>query len=270
MSNPLSKPEPWSLVASGYQTDTMPAFGQFCKKAIELADVEPGSEALDVACGPGTLSLILQEKVARVHSIDFSPEMIHLFNATLVEKNIQNIKTKIMDGQKLDFENEQFDRTFSMFGLMFFPDREKGFSEMYRVLKPGGRAVVSSWAPVEESPLMKLLYGAMSAAFPEKAEAKSNLLSLENPNQFKKEMSAAGFHEVNITEFSGYWKITDPEEFLDSMIRGSVPIVMLKNQLDSTVWDEKYKIMLNYLKSNLTNLPQSLPSKSYIAVGTKY
>ncbi|MES0490658.1 MAG: hypothetical protein ABUK01_11730 [Leptospirales bacterium] len=47
MSNPLSQPEPWSQVAQGYQSDTMPAFRQYCEKAIELAGIKPNFEVLE-------------------------------------------------------------------------------------------------------------------------------------------------------------------------------------------------------------------------------
>jgi ubiquinone/menaquinone biosynthesis C-methylase UbiE len=71
-------------------------------------------------------------------------------------RGIANIKTCLMDGQALEFGDNTFDFAYSIFGLMFFPDRLKGFREMHRTLRPGGRAAVTSWAPVEESPLMQL------------------------------------------------------------------------------------------------------------------
>ncbi|MCI0505732.1 MAG: hypothetical protein L0Z73_06425 [Gammaproteobacteria bacterium] len=153
---------------------------------------------------------------------------------------------------------------------MFFPDRVQGFREMYRTLKPGGRAAVTSWAPVSDSPLMQLMFGAMGAAFPKKPEADSSkILNLEDPDNFKREMEQAGFAKVSITHFDGRWTLTDVEEFIDSMVRGNAPIVMLKNQLGEDMWTEKRAIMLEWLKGQIPQVPVTLHSRAYIGVGQK-
>ncbi len=268
--NPLSHPEPWSQVAEGYAAFTSPMFRQYCDRAIDLAQVQPEHLVLDVACGPGTLSLSLQNKAAAIHCIDFSEIMIEELQKNVAQEN--NITTpitaEIMDGQDLSFPNNMFDRAFSMFGLMFFPDRRQGFSELYRVLKPGGVAVVSSWAPLEHSPLMQLMFGAMGEAFPDAAPPKK-VLNLENPDQFQTEMTQAGFQNASISSFDGKWEITHVRDFLDNMIRGSAPIIMLKNQMEPAAWEEKYKIMLAYMNRTLTTLPQTRTSRAYLGVGVK-
>ncbi len=265
--NPLSLSEPWSLVAAGYQEETVPAFRQYCQKAMELADYQPGGKVLDVACGPGTLSLMLADSAAAVTAIDFSDGMLDIFRALASDKT--NIAIHQMDGQKLELLDAEFDFAFSMFGLMFFPDRMAGFSELYRVLKPGGRAAVSSWAPVAESPMMQLMFGSLRAAFPERPEPKTNMLSLENPELFKEEMEKAGFHNVKITAFDGAWLIENAEKFLESMVRGSAPLEMMRKNLPEGVWAEKRKLIQAHLEKQLPPLPVKLASRAFIGTGTK-
>ena len=98
---------------------------------------------LDVAAGPGTLAFIASAAGAHVTAIDFSPDMIDRLRARSVREGVQ-IEARVGDGQALPFDDATFEHAFSMFGLMFFPDRAKGFRELCRVLVPGGRAVVSS------------------------------------------------------------------------------------------------------------------------------
>jgi SAM-dependent methyltransferase len=182
---------------------------------------------------------------------------------------VKNISIFKMDGQKLEFPAADFDFAFSMFGLMFFPDRMAGFSELYRVLKSGGRAAVSSWASVSESPLMRLMFGSLRAAFPERPEPKTNLLSLENPELFKEEMKKAGFQDVKVTAFDGEWRIENAEKFLDSMVRGSAPLEMMRKNLPEGVWPEKRKLIQRYLEENLPDLPAVVHSRAFIGTGTK-
>ncbi len=268
--NPMSAPEPWTLVAEGYVTDTQPLFRQYCEKALELSGYRGAGKVLDVACGPGTLSLLICDHAEEIHGIDFSPGMLECFNREIARRGIGNITTYLMDGQALEFGDNEFDFAFSIFGLMFFPDRMKGFRELHRTLKPGGRAAVTSWAPITESPGMQKMFGALRAAFPKKPESSdTKILNLEDPENFRREMEAAGFNDVAITPFDGYWTVEDVEAFLDSMIRGSAPLVMLKNSLPEEVWAEKRAVMLDYLNDQITELPASLSSRAFIGTGRK-
>jgi ubiquinone/menaquinone biosynthesis C-methylase UbiE len=267
--NPLSLSGPWTLVAEGYQAGTVPAFRQYCQKAIDLVGYKPGGKVIDVACGPGTLSLMLADSAAEIAAIDFSEGMLEIFRRLAAEQKQEKISIWQMDGQKLEFADAAFDYAFSMFGLMFFPDRMAGFTELFRVLKPGGQVAVSSWAPVAESPMMSLMFGSLRAAFPERPEPKTNLLSLENPEFFKEEMQKAGFQNVQITAFDGEWRIENAEKFLDSMVRGSAPLEMMRKNLPDGVWVEKRKLIQAHLEKQLPVLPATLHSRAFIGTGTK-
>lgn len=269
-NNPMSMPEPWSLVAEGYATDTQPVFEQYCRAALQQVGFDGRGNVLDVACGPGTLSLLIHHKATEIHGIDFSSGMLDCFNREIERRGIKNIKTYFMDGQNLDFTDDTFDWAFSIFGLMFFPDRSKGFREIFRTLKTGGRAAITSWAPVADSTAMQMMFGAMGEAFPKKPESNSNkVLTLEDPDNFKRELQQAGFTDVTITSCDGSWQVDDVELFLDSMVRGSAPICLLKNQLGKALWAEKRAIMLEYLKEKFTRLPATLNSRAWIGVGAK-
>lgn len=268
--NPMSRPDPWSLVAEGYVTDTRPVFGQYCEEAVKLSGLSHADRVLDVACGPGTLSLRIHHNVKEIDAIDFSQGMLDCFNRDIADQGISNIRTHLMDGQQLEFEDNSFDFAFSIFGLMFFPDRMKGFSEVYRTLKPGGCAVVSSWAPVAESSAMTLMFGAIQKAFPRKSEADNEkILNLEDPDNFRHEMEHGGFTNVSVTPFDGYWDISSTRDFYDSMERGSAPIAMMKNRMSPEDWAVKREIMVTHINEQVPELPARLNARAFIARGYK-
>ena len=267
--NLLSTVTPWNVVAEGYAETTMNMFRSYVEKALVLAEVSKSSAILDVACGPGTLPLLASDKVKSVHAIDFSEAMIDLFKQAVNAKGLDNIDIHCGDGQELPFPDEMFDVAFSMFGLMFFPDRVKGYNEIYRTLKPGGKVIISSWAPVADSSAMQIMFGALKAMKPEIPDPQTNIESLENPEFFKNELENAGFREVKIIPATGDYPIEDLAAFWKDMVRGSAPIVMMKQGMSAAEWEEKERIAIAYLRENLTTLPTVLTSKAWLGYGVK-
>ncbi|MDH3976183.1 MAG: class I SAM-dependent methyltransferase [Deltaproteobacteria bacterium] len=267
--NMLSTIPPWDAVAGGYAETTMKVFERYNEKALELAELTDKCRILDVACGPGTLALAAADKVHSVHAIDFSRSMIAIFRETVKDKGLGNIEIRCGDAQDLPFDDESFDVAFSMFGLMFFPDRTKGYSEIYRTLKPGGKVIISSWAPISQSPAMQTMFGAVRAIKPEMPEPQTDVESLENPEFFGKELESAGFKDVEIHPVTMDFPVNSIDEFWRDMVRGSAPLVMLKNSMSEEDWQEKEREALEYLDKTLTNIPASLTSDAWLGCGRK-
>ncbi len=199
-ANPLSASEPWNLVADGYAETTMLMFEQYAEEAIAASHLKPGATVLDVACGPGTLALKLAPQAGKVHGIDFSESMLNVFRDKIAQAGHEHIELHCGDAQALPYADETFDAAFSLFGLMFFPDRPKGFAEIYRTLKPGGSVAITSWAPVDRSPAMMTMFGALRAMNPNLPQPQRSVTTLENPERFKQEMIDAGFRNVEIRQ----------------------------------------------------------------------
>src|SRR5262249_57690307 len=79
---------------------------------------------------------------------------------------VANVETALMDAGALTFADATFDAAYCIFGFMFFPNRARAFGELLRVLKPGARAVIATWAPIDKRPMMKVAFDAMAEALP--------------------------------------------------------------------------------------------------------
>ena len=268
-ANPLSANEPWNLVADGYAETTMIVFEQFADEAIAASKLKPGATVLDVACGPGTLALRLAQTAGKVHGIDFSEAMLAVFNNKIAAAGLRNIELHCGDAQALPYADETFDAAFSLFGLMFFPDRGKGFKEIHRTLKPGGSVAITSWAPVDQSPAMQTMFGALRAIKPDLPQPQRSVTTLENPDVFRQEMIDAGFRNVEIRSVTKPFPVTTIPEFWNDMVRGSAPLMMMKKAMGETVWREKEKLALDYLKERLADKPAELTSDAWLGVGIR-
>ncbi|MDD5056332.1 MAG: methyltransferase domain-containing protein [Sideroxydans sp.] len=268
--NLLSAIEPWDLVADGYAETTMIAFEQFADEAIAASKLKPGATVLDVACGPGTLALKLAHHAAKIHGIDFSESMLAVFRRKIEQAGHRNIELHCGDAQTLPYPDAMFDAAFSLFGLMFFPDRKKGFAEIHRTLKPGGSIAVTSWAPVDRSSAMQTMFGALRAINPDLPQPQRSVTTLENPDVFKQEMLDAGFRNVEIHSVcKAAFPVNSIAEFWQDMVKGSAPITMMKKSMDEAIWREKEKLAIRYLEETLTTLPTKLSSEAWLGVGVK-
>jgi ubiquinone/menaquinone biosynthesis C-methylase UbiE len=265
---PLSTNEAWNLVAEGYAAEAPVMMGYFAQRAVELAGPAQAARVLDVAAGSGVLTLAVAALVAQVDAIDFSPNMLAQLAERQAALGIQNVTAQLGDGQALPFMSDSYDAAFSMFGLMFFPNRPLGFAELFRCLKPGGVAVVSSWAPVSQSPLMLLMFDTLRALDPNRAPPETNLLSLENPELFDNEMRAAGFVDVSVTPYVHEVTLTSAESYWTTVTRGGAPFALLRKRMGETEWQKQSQLATDYLKTRISG-PLTLSSTAYLGFGRK-
>lgn len=108
-----------------------------------LMDVleKPDAVALDLCCGTADLTLEL-ERHARVIGCDFCHPMLVIGNEKIAARESGNARLAEGDALHLPFGDQSFDAVTNAFGLRNLESVETGLAEIYRVLKPGGRAAI--------------------------------------------------------------------------------------------------------------------------------
>ncbi len=129
--------------------------------AVRMLDLNSGDRVLDVCGGTGDLAILADGAVSPAGHVilyDFSSAMI---NAGRLKKNNSSIRKRIQyiqgDVQKISFQDQSFDAAMIGFGIRNVIDMKKGFKEMYRVLKPGGKMMCLEFSK-PASPFFRLLY----------------------------------------------------------------------------------------------------------------
>src|SRR5690349_10153670 len=117
------------------------------ERAVDLAQVGPGSSALDVATGTGDLAIELASRGADVIGSDFSEGM--LAKARLKAP----LRWEQADALALPYDDNTFDAATVGFGARNFGDLQRGLDEMVRVVRPGGRVVVLEITSPTKPPL---------------------------------------------------------------------------------------------------------------------
>ena len=110
----------WDAVVDTYEEAVEPFTLQFSEEALRLVNLKPRERVLDVAAGPGGLSIAAAKRGADVVSIDFSPAMTRRLRTRIAQENLVNVTAETMDGQSMDFSDDAFDVAFSVFGSSSF------------------------------------------------------------------------------------------------------------------------------------------------------
>ena len=116
---------------------------------MDWAQVQPGERVLDVGCGCGATSLELLARVGpqgQVVGLDVSAPMLE--RARQRDSAPQWV---LADAASHPFETS-FDRIFSRFGVMFFPQPIRAFAHLRQQLRPGGRLAFICWQPLPLNP----------------------------------------------------------------------------------------------------------------------
>lgn len=125
------------------------------RKAIdELQQLKP-QMLLDVAAGTGDFSIeALRLKPKKIIGFDLSEGMLKVFDKKIAEKKLGSIIETIKgDSEKMPFEDNSFDAVTVAFGVRNFENLSQGLSEIYRVLKPGGKLVVLEFSKPSKFPV---------------------------------------------------------------------------------------------------------------------
>lgn len=243
----LHTPLPWNVVAEGYAEITTAITEGFSQFALDWLAPAAGDHILDLATGPGTLAVLAASRVKHITAVDFSPEMLEICRRRVAGLPVT---VRQADGQNLE-EQAVFDAAFSLFGLLFFPDRLAGLRSMRRALKPGAWGCISTWLPPERSTGMLQAMGAVSAALPDWHPEGLERAAWDHPEIVLQAMTQAGFEQVQAVEHqvvvtSGI----SAEQAWAGIAGGFAPLALAKTQMPTQSWQEAEARGLAWLREN--------------------
>jgi len=182
---------------------------QWRQRAVDRAQVGPGSDALDICCGTGDLALELRRRIGadgRVVGSDFSEPMLELARRKSGERGLP-VEFGWADALDLPYGDASFDALTIGFGARNLADLDKGLRETARVLRPSGRVVILEITRPQREP-MASFYGLwfdrlvpLLGTFAGDPDAYSYLpesvRSFPEPRELAAKMDAAGFTEIH-------------------------------------------------------------------------
>jgi demethylmenaquinone methyltransferase / 2-methoxy-6-polyprenyl-1,4-benzoquinol methylase len=186
------------------------------ERAAAKAELGAGDSALDICCGTGDLALELARRVTpggHVVGSDFSEPMLDLAREKAAERDAAGVRFEWADALQLPYDAGRFDAVTVGFGVRNLADLDRGLSEMARVLKPGGRAVILEITQPTRRPLSSFyslwfdrlvpLLGTFSSDPEAYSYLPESVRSFPSPAGLAEKMDRAGFERIRYTVLAG-------------------------------------------------------------------
>lgn len=200
-------------------------FVPWTRDLIRRASPKRGETVLDLACGTGIVTRSVASLVGpqgKVVGLDISPAMLEVASK-LAPKEGAVLEWREGSGTEMPLDDASFDLVLCQQGLQFFPDHQAGLNEMWRVLAPGGRALVSAWRPLEEQPFMMAIDNVLSTHV--MPGALSLPFSLNDETVLENLAKTAGFKKVEVQQASLTIRVGEPDAFAPMVLQGAAAVL---------------------------------------------
>jgi ubiquinone/menaquinone biosynthesis C-methylase UbiE len=225
--------EVFNMAAAKYEAITAGCTRELARHLLEISPrIDVDSSILDNACGTG---VVAQEVLLKAFSsdtaipsitcVDAAPTMVDMARdicqgmlSTANFTDSHRITCATMPGETLFLPDSHFTHSFTNQGIQFFQDASLGASEIYRTLKPGGIAIVTSWT--KELGHVRAVQEAQKSYKPD-----APLFDFPIPEQWyqashlEKTLREAGFAEVEVKEKT-VWYATKNREEMNALLFG--------------------------------------------------
>ena len=213
----------WASVAEAWEQNAafIDARGaNLTARMVELAEPRPGDRVLELACGaggPGLASAPLVAPDGEVVVSDVAVEMTAIAARRAAERGLANVTPRVLDLEAVDEPDASFDVVHCREGLMLVPDPDRAAREIRRVLRPGGRAVVSVWGPRERNPWLAVVFDVVATRLgaPVPPPGRPHPFSLDDPRRLETILTHAGLARVAVEEIAVPYRASSIDEWWD-------------------------------------------------------
>ncbi len=198
-------------------------FADYAEDIASRAAALRPAHVLEMAAGTGIATRKLRDvlpKDAKLTATDLNPPMLEV-NAAKFRPG-EAVEFKQADGTALPFADRSFDLVVCQFGVMFFPDKDKGYREAFRVLQPGGSYLFSVWDSARYNPYIQVTIDVVASFFEQDPPLFFKTpVSYPHIDPIKESLLAAGFRGMEIAVIGINKRVADMSAFARATVFGT-------------------------------------------------
>ncbi len=235
---------------------------------LEKVKVKSGESILDIAAGTGLITFRLAELLGsegKILATDISDEMVKIGKELTLSKGISNVAFERMDAENLNIEDSTFDLVTCALGIMYFPDPDISLAEMFRVLKPGGKAVVAIWGSRKKCGWAEIFPIVDSRV---SSDVCPMFFNLGEKDVIKYPFEKAGFKNFSIQKINVNLHYPSDEEACQASFMGG-PVAMAYSRFDEQTKIDAQKEYIKSIQQFKTSVGYEIPGEFVVASGYK-
>lgn len=193
-------------IARNYDRYLVPLiFERYAQDLAGRTRVGSGGRVLETACGTGVVTRHLRRSLpehTEIVATDLAAGMLEVARNKLGPDG--QVEFRVADATALPFPDGSFDAVVCQFGVMFFPDKDRGYREAARVLAPGGTLVFNVWDSLERNGFCGLVDETLGSMFPDDPPRFLSVpFGYHDLSEIREGLHAAGFDEIQMTVLPG-------------------------------------------------------------------
>jgi len=242
------------------------AYGRFMGRysgplAAELANaagITVGQRALDVGCGPGSLTNVLVERLGSDHVAALDPSESFVEAA---RRRLPGVDIQLASAESIPFDDRSFDATLAELVVHFMTDPIAGIAEMARVTKPGGTIAACVWDHTTDTGALSPFWKVVRRLDPA-ADVESTLAG-SRKGHLAELFAAAGVRDIHSLALTVHVDYTGFDEWWEPFTLGVGPAGGYVESLDAAARDE----LRRACAATLPTGPFTIDATAWTAIG---
>jgi SAM-dependent methyltransferase len=230
----------WSVVAPDWGeliTDVDRQLASAASWMIKAVSLQPGERVLELAGGPGTLSLMAAAAVGdqgRVICSDFAEPMVQAARQRIARDGGGNIECRVIDAQAIDLADGTVDAVLCRMGYMLMGDPATALRESARVLRSGGRLALAVWSDADANPWAAVPMQAIASHLgaPPPPPRARGLWALADERHLRQLITDAGLGNIRTELLDDHMEYGSVDVWLETTARLAGPVRALFGAVD--------------------------------------